>query len=302
MVSRLQISQTAREQLERLMERRTPVEREITIAAAGAPRHYALRMSVVTEAAGGQPLGIVASLSDITRHRELQRTQRDVMALVTHELKTPLTAIQGMSELLAQFDPDATERRTMHLTINEEAKRLARMIEEYLDLTRLESGAQPPRILPFRIEQVVERSLLLLDPIAKMKGIGIDRKIAADLPAMPGDAELIARAFTNLVDNAIKFSPAGSAITIAVEADDASIRIEVADQGVGIAPEFLPRVFEKFYRVPRSGNTVVAGTGLGLAMVREIAELHGGRVRLESEPGAGSVFTLILPLRSSRKE
>ncbi len=111
-------------------------------------------------------IGIVASLSDITKQRELQQMRNDVMALVTHELRTPLTAIQGMSEVLAQFDLEADRRREMHLAINDEAKRLARMIDEYLDLTRLESGARPLRLTPVRLSPLVERALLMLDPLA----------------------------------------------------------------------------------------------------------------------------------------
>src|SRR6266511_2976898 len=132
-VSRLQSAGAAREALRRLLEERESIEREITLGS-GVARHYALRVSSVADSAHGEVYGIVAVFSDITRHRELQRTQRDVMALVTHELKTPLTAIQGMSELLAQFEVDAARRREMHLIINDEAKRLARMIDEYLDL------------------------------------------------------------------------------------------------------------------------------------------------------------------------
>jgi two-component system phosphate regulon sensor histidine kinase PhoR len=228
----------------------------------------------------------------------LQRTQRDVMALVTHEMKTPLTAIQGMSEVLAQFDIDQARRREMHLTINDEARRLARMIDEYLDLTRLESGARPLRLGPLRAEQIVERAPLMLDPMAERRGLKLIRDFAPELPPMLGDADLISRAVANLADNAIKFSPANSCVTIRVRTDESTMTIEVADRGSGIAPEFLPRIFEKFYRVPRLADVDAPGTGLGLAMVREVAELHGGRVAVESKAGAGSVFSLSLPLQA----
>jgi signal transduction histidine kinase/CHASE2 domain-containing sensor protein len=292
-VSRLQLAGAAREALRRLLEARESIEREITLGSNNA-RHYSLRVSTVADSTHGEVHGIVAVFTDITRHRELQRTQRDVMALVTHELKTPLTAIQGMSELLSQFEMDAARRREMHLIINDEAKRLARMIDEYLDLTRLESGARQLRLAPLRIEQLMERALLLLDPVAERAEVKIVRNLSPDLPPILGDADLIARAVTNLVGNAIKFSPVNSTVTVNARADGSAVFIEVIDQGCGIAPEFLPHIFEKFYRVPRAANADVPGAGLGLALVREVAELHNGTVAVESQPGKGSVFALFL--------
>ncbi len=292
-VSRLQSAEETREALRRLLEGRESIEREIALGATSA-RHYSMRVSSVADSVYGEVYGIVAVFTDITRHRELQRTQRDVMALVTHELKTPLTAIQGMSELLSQFEVDAARRREMSLIINDEAKRLARMIDEYLDLTRLESGARAVRLTPLRIEQVIERSLLLLDPVAERAGVRIVRNLSPDLPAILGDADLIARAVTNLVDNAVKFSPADSIVTVNARADGPAVLIEVIDQGCGVAPEFLPHIFEKFYRVPRAGSADVPGAGLGLAFVREVAELHNGTATVESRPGKGSIFSLYL--------
>jgi two-component system phosphate regulon sensor histidine kinase PhoR len=295
LVARLQSAGAAREALQRLLEERESIEREITLGSgSNNARHYSLRISTVADSADGAIYGIVAVFTDITRHRELQRTQRDVMALVTHELKTPLTAIQGMSELLSQFEMSGERRREMHLTINDEAKRLARMIDEYLDLTRLESGARQLRLVPLRIEQLIERALLLLDPLAERAGIKIVRNLSPDIPPILGDADLISRAVTNLIDNAIKFSPIGSEINVNARADGELVVIEVVDQGCGIAPEFLKNIFEKFYRVPRAANADIPGAGLGLALVREVAELHNGRVAIESRPGAGSIFSLYL--------
>lgn len=298
LVSRMQSAEAARTQLERLIENRKPMEREISFnRGAGNPRHYTMRITTVCDDARGEIYGLVAAFTDVTRHRELERTQRDVMALVTHELKTPLTAIQGMSEVLAQFDPDAAERRQMHLTINDETKRLARMIDEYLDLTRLESGVYRPRFAPLRIELVAERSLLLLDPLARQRNIRLERDFAQDLPAMVGDLELLARAVTNLVSNAIKFSPPEVVVTVRAAMDGQFLRLEVVDRGGGIAAEYLPRIFEKFYRVPRVNDVDIPGTGLGLSLVEEVVELHGGRVLVESKPGAGSIFTIMLPFQ-----
>ncbi len=295
MVSRLQSAGEAREALRRLLEDRESIEREIILGGgSNNSRYYFLRVSSVADSDYGEVYGIVAVFTDITRRLELQRTQRDVMALVTHELKTPLTAIQGMSELLSQFEMDAARRLEMHLIINDEAKRLARMIDEYLDLTRLESGARQLRLAPLRVEQVIERALILLAPVADRAGIKLARNLSTDLPPILGDADLIARAVTNLVDNAIKFSSVDSTVTINARADNSAVLIEVIDQGCGVAPEFLFHIFEKFYRVPRAENADVPGSGLGLALVREVAELHNGTVTVESQPGMGSIFTLYL--------
>jgi signal transduction histidine kinase len=241
-------------------------------------------------------VGIVASLSDITKQQELQQIKTEIMSLVTHELRTPLTAIQGMSEVLATFDVDPDRRREMHAAMNEEAKRLARMIDEYLDITRLEAGARPLRKTPLRIDALVERVLLLLDPLASSRGIPITREFDRNLPVVMADADLLAQAVTNVIANAIKYSPTGREIQLSVRTNGNDLLIAVADKGYGIAPEHVKHIFEKFYRVPRAENADEPGTGLGLAFVREIMDSHGGYATVESELGIGSTFTLRLPV------
>jgi len=282
--------------MSRLIEDRVVIEREIVVGSP-EPRYYTLRMAAVVDDSSGSdaPLGVVATLSDITKQRELQRMQNDVMRLVTHEMKTPLTAIKGMSEVMMKFDPDAEKRREMSATINEATERMTRMIDDYLDLTRLESGAREPRLAWRKVESMIEQNLLLLDPIAAQRGVTLIRKFAPDLPPILVDADLLARALTNLVANAIKYSPAYTEVLISARAGEENLFIDVADQGYGIPPEHQTSVFEKFFRVPRVEDADTPGTGLGLALVREIAELHGGRVTVESEAGAGSLFTLRLP-------
>jgi len=172
---------------------------------------------------------------------------------------------------------------------------LARMITGYLDITRLESGATELRLSPVRLENLLERTLLLLDAVAAQHGIKLTRRFAPDLPAVLADADLLSRAVENLVSNAIKYSPSGTEVALTASSDEDAVSLEVADHGYGIPEADLARVFEKFYRVPRVQDAGVPGTGLGLAMVREIAELHGGSVAVRSEVGAGSTFTLRIP-------
>ena len=284
------------EMLSRLIVDRAHVEREITFRDV-RPNHYTLRVAAVTggEKGDGPVLGIVASLSDVTRQHELQQTKNDVISLVSHEMRTPLTAIQGMTELLADYDVDPARRREMHLAINDEVKRLTRMITEYLDITRLESGATEVRLSPVRVETLVERILLLLDPVAARRGIRLIRNFARDLPPLLADPDLLSRAVENLVSNAVKYSPASTEVTVSADSDPSAVWIDVADRGYGISQHDLTRIFEKFYRVPRVEDAGVPGTGLGLALVREIAELHGGSVTVKSEVGVGSTFSLRIP-------
>jgi two-component system phosphate regulon sensor histidine kinase PhoR len=240
-------------------------------------------------------LGVVATLSDVTRQHELQQTKNDIMALVSHEMRTPLTAIQGMSELLAQFEFAPNRGREMGVAIHEEAKRLTRMISQYLDITRLESGATVLRRSAIRMEVLVERTLLMLDPLAAERNIRLTRRLGSGAVPVLADADLLASAISNLVSNAIKYSPVDTEVVISVRNAANGVSIEVTDHGYGIPEDSVNRVFEKFYRVPRVEDVDVPGTGLGLALVREVAELHGGSVTVRSSPGSGSVFTLWVP-------
>ena len=286
----------AREMLVRSIVGRVPVERQITVG--NPPRYYMLRLSAVTsrDDEKGSVLGLVAALSDVTQQYELEEMRTDVMTLVSHELLTPLTAIQGMSEVLAQFEVPDERRREMHRTINDEAKRLAHMISEYLDIAKLESGRRVLRLAPLAPAPLVQRVVLLLEPLAAQHNIRIVRDLAVALPVIMADADLIAQALTNLIANAIKYSPSNTEILITARVALNTLLIVVKDQGYGIPPDVLRHIFEKFYRVPRLEDADVQGTGLGLTLVREIVELHGGHVTVESELGAGSSFSLSLPL------
>jgi signal transduction histidine kinase len=282
--------------LRRLVVDRARVEREIEMRD-GRPRRYILRMAAVAggEDRSGPVSGIVASLSDVTRQHELQQTKNDVIALVSHEMRTPLTAIQGMTELLANYDMDPVRRKEISSAINGEVKRLTSMITEYLDITRLEFGATALRKTPVKVEALLQRVEMLLAPVAGQRGIRLVLTLSPGLPSLFADLDLLGRAVENLVSNAIKYSPDDTEVAIGAARDKDGIAISVADHGYGIPEPDLTRVFEKFYRVPRMEDAGVPGTGLGLALVREIAELHGGTVSVTSKVGRGSTFTLRIP-------
>jgi signal transduction histidine kinase/CHASE2 domain-containing sensor protein len=291
------------ETLASVVGERGHLEREISIRGSRTLQ-YTLRLAAVSadEKGEGPVLGIVASLSDVTRQYELQQTKNDVISLVSHEMRTPLTAIQGMTELLAAYDVEPVRRREMNLAINDEVKRLTGMITGYLDITRLESGATAMRLSPVRAGSLLERILILLEPVAAQRHIRLVSNFPEDLPPFLADPDLLSRAVENLVSNAIKYSPDATCITISARAEEEYVAIEIADHGYGIPEADLERVFEKFYRVPRVQDADVPGTGLGLALVREIAELHHGSVSVRSEVNQGSTFTLRIPRNEARKE
>jgi signal transduction histidine kinase/CHASE2 domain-containing sensor protein len=291
------------ETLARLVAQCGHFEQEIAIRGL-RNMHYTLRLAAVSadEQGTGPVLGIVASLSNVTRQYELQQTKNDVISLVSHEMRTPLTAIQGMTELLAAYDVEPARRREMNLAINDEVKRLTRMITQYLDITRLESGATEMRLSPVKVEAMLERILILMDPVAAQRGMELKREFAAGLPPVLADPDLLSRAAENLVSNAMKYSPDGTTVTVAARTEEEFVAIEVVDRGYGIPEGSLAKVFEKFYRVPRVQDAEVPGTGLGLPMVREIAELHHGSVVVKSEVNQGSTFILRIPRNGSHAE
>lgn len=291
------------EMLLRLLVDRETIERESNVGRIGERRFYVLRMTAVPSARKDEderePLGIIVTLSDITQHRDLQQTKNDVIALVTHELRTPLTAIQGMSEVLAEHTVEPEPQRKMLQTINSEAKRLAQMINEYLDITRLEAGAQYMNLAPVNLESLIDRTLLMLGPLAARRDIKIVDRYFRSQTIVSADAGRLAQLLTNIFGNAVKYSAPNSSIIIETRTNNGMLEIIVLDEGCGISAEQLPHIFEKFYRVPQRG-VEVSGTGLGLALAQEIAALHGGRITAESELGRGSTFTIHLPFVEQR--
>lgn len=226
-----------------------------------------------------------------------QRYQRS-MQFAIHELRTPLTAIQGSSELISRYSSmPETKRREMADLINAESKRLARMIETFLSVERLSAGQMEMKQERFGLGGVVERCASRALPLADAKHISLE---IASLPAtaIVGDAELMEYAVYNLLTNAIKYSPPDTRVSVAMHGGDDNkkdpVRLSVEDQGIGMDKKEVRRIFEKFYRTRRAEQSGEAGTGIGLAIVEQIIVQHGGSIQVESEPGRGSRFTLIL--------
>jgi two-component system phosphate regulon sensor histidine kinase PhoR len=273
-----------------------PDERDISLPISGG-QSFSLHGACLTDARGRRS-GAVIVLNDMTRIRRLEAVRRDFVANVSHELKTPVTSIQGFVEALADGsvqDPAQVERYLG--IIARHALRLNGIIDDLLTLSRLEEAGEQ-RALNFAvcpIKPVLEEAIDLSGVRANEKRITIDLA-CDDGVEVRINPPLLEQAVINLIDNAIKYSPEGSHIRIEARKDGTKITIAVTDEGCGISPEHLPRIFERFYVVDKSRSRKLGGTGLGLAIVKHIAQTHGGGVTVESTPGKGSTFTLHLPV------
>lgn len=256
-------------------------------------RHFLARASSLVS-----QRGLVVVLSDITRLKRLEQVRRDFVANVSHELKTPLSAVIGYLEALQDGTADSPEVRNDFIRrLRLQARRMARLVDDLLDLAVLESSTVSLSKDLVHAKILAEKAADNLAPTASAKGQKI---VLADSEhwqtPVPGDEPRLVQALSNLLDNAVKYSPEGSAITIDCHLQNGFLVFSVNDEGPGISDEHLPRLFERFYRVDKSRSRELGGTGLGLAIVKHIVELHGGRVGVESRPGRGSRFWISLPL------
>jgi two-component system, OmpR family, phosphate regulon sensor histidine kinase PhoR len=244
-----------------------------------------------------KPSGAVVVLHDVTELRRLERVRQDFVANVSHEFKTPLTAIQGFAETLLSgaIDDPKNNRRFLRI-IRDHATRLARLTDDLLKLARIEAGKLEVQLLPVGVSEVVDSCMETALLKANQKQIGIAVDVATDLPRVRGDAGLLRDVLQNLVDNAIQYTPAGGKIRVSAENGNHEVVITVADTGIGIPLSDQERIFERFYRVDAARSREAGGTGLGLSIAKHIVEVHGGRLWVESEVGAGSKFFFSLPI------
>ncbi len=232
------------------------------------------------------------------RKSETEKTRyQQAMHFVTHEMRTPLTAIQGSSELMSRYNLAEDKRKQIAELITSESKRLARMIETFLNVERLSAGEMQLKKEVFPVHDVIVACMARALPIAERKQIGLhfDEVTEAELE---GDRELMEYAVYNLLTNAVKYSPAGTEVNITTLPDGGRLRLSVKDQGIGMEEHELRHVFQKFYRTHKAVASGEAGTGIGLSIVDQIVTHHGGRIEVTSAPGKGSCFTVVLPARS----
>ena len=227
----------------------------------------------------------------------LNQSKSRFLSTISHEFRTPLTAIIGYSEFLTANagNPDAVAEDAA--VIHREASRLNRMVDDVLLLDRVDAGRLPLQREPLDVNTLVEDVVIAFRPLTDKHQIVLS--LAPDLRLLAGDHDRVHQAITNLVSNAVKYSPGGGAVTIATRNDGDAVVLSVADQGIGIAPTDLPRIFDRFERIESGIAGRISGAGLGLSIVQEIAALHGGRIWAESEPGVGSTFFLALPSADS---
>jgi two-component system phosphate regulon sensor histidine kinase PhoR len=258
---------------------------------------------LATPLPGDPPPGVVLVLRDITELKRLEHMRQQFVANVSHELKTPLSSIKAYTETLlggARNDPVHCEKFLQR--IDEQASRLHELIMDMLSLARIESAQSPLELASVPVAPAVKRCLADYEPQAAARRVRLETSVSDgehENIVIRGDEEALRQILSNLVDNAIKYTPAGGAVTVACRLDGAMAVIEVADTGVGIAAEHHGRLFERFYRVDKARSRELGGTGLGLSIVKHLAQAHGGTVAVESQVGHGSRFTVKLPLAAT---
>jgi len=243
----------------------------------------------------GHKIAAVTILRDITREKEVDRMKTELVSLVAHELRSPLTSISGFAELLLDTPLNDESIYEYSKIIKQESDRLSDLVNKFLDLTKIEAGRINfhPQLL--QLKELIEGILYIASSHAQTKGITLDVNLPDEMNPVLVDSKLMSEVVLNLLSNAIKYSPSGTKVTINVREEDTGIVIEVIDQGYGIPQKYRERIFDKFFRIKDEATQDEKGTGLGLSLVKEIVELHRGIILVESEVGKGSTFRVILP-------
>lgn len=276
---------------------------EVTLAGAGGARHSFVATAAPVRAVGAEAggpgigAGAVLVLHDISELRRLERVRQDFVANVSHEFKTPLTAIQGFAEtLLGGALDDATNRRRFVEIIRDHSARLDRLTDDLLKLSLIEAGKLELEFHPVNVAALVESCVDTARFRSAQKQLTLTVECPASLPQIRGDARRLAEVLQNILDNAVQYTPAGGKIAIHAGVENQQVKIGVVDTGIGIPRDDLERIFERFYRVDAARSREAGGTGLGLSIAKHLVEAHGGRIEVESEVGQGSTFSIILPV------
>jgi signal transduction histidine kinase len=278
----------------------------LIIAAGSAAPYLAFTQSRVfsfTTSASAAWFGVISSAAyyHLVTRRNLRRSEaqkqryQQAMHFVTHEMRTPLSAIQGSSELISRFALTEEKRKQIALLINSESKRLARMVEIFLNVERLSAGQMELKHEAISVHDLIDICVERTRPLAERKRIAIHLQPIPGDWGLTGDRELMEYACYNLLTNAVKYSPQETEVTVSALRAGGLLRIAVKDQGIGMDQKEVKQIFRKFYRTKKAEESGEAGTGIGLSIVQQIVEQHGGEIEVVSQPGAGSCFTLVLP-------
>ncbi len=246
---------------------------------------------------GPEADGAILVFHDITELRRLERVRQDFVANVSHELRTPLSSIKGYAETLLEGAlEDKKNAKEFISIIHKDSERLNKLIDDILDLSKIESGKMNMVFIPADISDVIHRTVSVLKKQASMKNITFELNVDQALPKVKGDETRLIQVLMNLADNAIKYTPESGRISISAGLEEGFVRVTVTDTGIGIPENDLPRIFERFYRVDKARSDQQGGTGLGLSIVKHIVSAHGGRIRVASELLKGSTFSFTIPV------
>ncbi len=260
-------------------------------------RSYAVTSAPVRS--DGAATGAVMVLHDISDIRRLERSRRDFVANVSHEFKTPLTAIQGFAEtLLGGALEDTFNSRRFIEIIRDHALRLGRLTDDLLKLAQIEAGQLQLEMRPVAPADVIEPCIEISRVKAEQKQLRLEAEFAADLPLMSGDVRTFQEILQNLLDNALRYSSPGGRIVVTAAEAGPDIVISVSDTGIGISKADQERIFERFYRADTARSRESGGTGLGLSIAKHLVEAYGGRITVQSEVGHGSTFFVFLPKKN----
>jgi two-component system, NtrC family, sensor histidine kinase KinB len=269
-------------------------ETAIEVVDGAGQIKYFLPHAVPISDGEGRLLGVTLVLADVTNLRRLDEMKSGLLSVVSHELKTPLTSIRMAVHLLLEERIGSLNNKQIELitAARDDSDRLHKIIEDLLDMGRLESGRVEMELQPRLAQELIDDALSPLETSFHDRGISVEVTIAEEMPKVLADPARIDHVFTNLLTNALKFTPAGGKVTISVEPEGKMVRFAVADTGIGIPQEHLARVFDRFYRVVRKDQP--GGAGLGLAIAKEIVQAHGGEISVQSKEGEGSRFSFTL--------
>ena len=245
--------------------------------------------------ADGERMGRVVVMRDVTHFKELDELKSEFVATVSHDLRAPLTFMRGYTTMLPMVGELNEKQREYVEKILQGVGQMSGLIDDLLDLGRIEAGVGLER-KPCHLGAIMVEAVDSMRIRAAAKGLSLKMEPAESMAVISGDAALLRQSITNLVDNAIKYTPNGGSVTVGLSVRNDQVVIRVSDTGIGIAPDDQVRLFEKFYRVKRRDTSGIQGTGLGLAIVKSIVERHGGRVWVDSDLDQGSAFFVSLPV------
>ena len=245
----------------------------------------------------GQTEGAVVLFHDVTQLRQVEEIRRDFVANVSHELRTPLSIFRGYLETLLD-DPHQPPGELLRIleVMERHSDRLHALVEDVLSLAQLESPTAELDLSEISLPEFLQEILRDWEKRLEAKQLKSQLDVPPDLPKLEADESRLQEVIYNLLDNAVKYSPSGSQISLQAAVSGDRVRVSVADQGIGIREDDLPRIFERFYRADKARSRELGGTGLGLSIVKHIAQLHGGTAEAQSEPGKGTTISVLLPI------